>query len=286
MLRSVGVASITTVDSGARLPPRQTRAVWLTWLLALCLAVPVAAADDRTPLARARTLYNQRDFDGAIAAADEARRLADRSDSADLIAARALLERYRTSGRADDLDNARQRLGRISAQRFLGRERVEFVVGLGEALYFEQLPGAAAVVFDSALEAGDGMAEDRDRLLDWWATAVDEDARPRNEFERQAIYQRVRDRMRTELGRSPSSATAAYWSVAAARGQGDLQGAWDAAQAGWVRAPVDEDGGTALRSDLDRLVEGALIPERARLLGQSPDTLKEQWERFKARWTR
>jgi hypothetical protein len=260
-------------------------------LLLLCIvatAFPVsaAAADDRTPLARARSLYNQRDFDAAIAAADEVRRTADRADSADLIAARALLERYRANGRTEDLDNARERLRRIIPQRFTGSERMEFVVGLGETLYFEQLPGAAAAVFDSALEGADGSAVDgRDRLLDWWATAVDEDARSRSEFERQAIYQRVRDRMRRELGRTPSSATAAYWAVAAARGEGDLQGAWDAAEAGWVRAAMEEDGGTALRADLDRLIEGAVIPERARLLGQPPDALRDEWEKFKGRWS-
>ena len=44
----------------------------LVALLALVLAVPVAAraADDRSPLARARQLYNMRDFDAAIAAAE------------------------------------------------------------------------------------------------------------------------------------------------------------------------------------------------------------------------
>jgi hypothetical protein len=260
------------------------RAVLLL-LACVCVALPAAAADDRPSLARARMLYNQRDFDGAIAAADEARRIADRSDSADLIAARALLERYRSSGRTDDLDQARTRLRRLTPQRFAARERVEFVVGLGEALYFEQLPGAAAVVFDSALEGADGI-DGRERLLDWWATAVDEDARPRNEFERQAIYQKVRDRMRAELGRTPSSAAAAYWVAAAARGQGDLQGAWDAAQAGFVRAAIDDDGGAVLRADLERLVEGALIPERARQLGQSPESLRQEWEAFKSRWSR
>jgi hypothetical protein len=254
-------------------------------LLLACMTVAgPAAADDRMPLARARILYNQGDFDGAIAAADEARRTADRSDSADLIVARALLERYRASSRADDLEQARERLRRIAAHRFTGRERVEFVVGLGEALYFDQLPGAAAVVFDSVLENPDGMIDGRERVLDWWATAVDEDARPRSEFERQAMYGRVRDRMRNELGRSPSSPAAAYWAAAAARGQGDLQGAWDAAEAGWVRAAMDEDGGTVLREDLNRLVESALVPERARLLGQSPEALRTSWEQFKARW--
>jgi len=55
-----------------------------------------SAADPKDPLAHARTLYNQRQFDAAIAAADvEGRRTPDRADSADLIVARAYLERGR-----------------------------------------------------------------------------------------------------------------------------------------------------------------------------------------------
>ena len=61
----------------------------LVVLFALVLALPGAAraADDRSPLARARQLYNMRDFDAAIVAADEARKAPERADSADLIAA-------------------------------------------------------------------------------------------------------------------------------------------------------------------------------------------------------
>jgi hypothetical protein len=72
----------------------------------------------------------------------------------------------------------------------------------------------------------------------------------------------------------------------AARGQGDLQGAWEAVQAGWVRAPMAGDRAPALRADLDRLVLTALVPERARALGQPPEALREEWERFKSRWAR
>jgi hypothetical protein len=263
--------------------------VRLAVIVALLLgaAGSVSAAEDRSPLARARLLYNAGDYDGAIAAADEARRTPDRADSADLIAARALLERYRTSAAAEDLTQARDRLRRISTDHFLDRERLEFVVGLGEALYFDSAPGAAAAIFDSVLRSPDmPMFDGRDLVLDWWASAVDEDARPRSEFERQALYQTVRTRMREELGRRPESATAAYWEAAAARGQGDLQGAWDAAEAAWVRAPLAADHGAALRGDIDRLVERAIIPERARAVGQPPDVLHDEWTAFKEKWSR
>jgi hypothetical protein len=227
------------------------------------------------------------DFDAALEAADVARRAPERADSADLIAARALLERYRASAVEDDLTQARDRLRRLTPGRFTERERLEYVIGLGEALYFDAAPGAAAAMFEDVLLMPDApLADGRDVVLDWWASAVDEDARPRTEFERQALYESVRVRMREELGRRPASATAAYWAIAAARGQGDLQGAWDAARAGWVRAPLAPDRGAALRGDIDRLVQRAIIPERSRVVGQPPETLLEEWETFKDKWSR
>lgn len=256
-------------------------------LLLLTLSVPALAADDRSPLARARQLYNMRDFAGAVQAADEAHRAPERADSADLIAARALLERFRESAQADDLSQARERLRRIAPERFQARERLEYIVGLGETLYFDGTPGAAAAIFDGVLAAPESIdLEGRDLVLDWWASAVDQDARPRSEAERQLLFQSMRTRMREELGRRPTSATAAYWLVASARGQGDLQGAWDAAMAAWARAPLAPDHGAALRGDVDRLVQRAVIPERARLVGQTVDALREEWAQFKEKWNR
>jgi hypothetical protein len=258
-----------------------------TVVAGITLASPVLAAEDRDPLARARLLYNQRQFEAAIAAADQARQLPARADSADLIAARAFLERHRESAGPEDLSSARERLRRIDPERFGVRERVEYVIGLGETLFFDGSFGAAAGVFDSVLFRPDALTStERERVIDWWASALDRDARPRTEFERQAVYQRIQDRMKTELGAVPTSAAASYWLSAAARGQGDLQGAWEAAQAGWVRAPLASDHGAALRADLDLLVLRALVPERARALGQPPETLRTEWEEFKERWAK
>ena len=88
------------------------------WMIAMLLVARVAAGADKVdPLAKARTLYNQGDFEGAVSAAEEARRLLPaRADSADLIIARANLERYRQSGRSDDLISARDRLRRIDSE--------------------------------------------------------------------------------------------------------------------------------------------------------------------------
>jgi hypothetical protein len=241
------------------------------------------AADD--PLARARQLYNQRNFAAAVQLAEQARDLPGRADAADLVGARAYLERYRDSGASDDLTNARDRLRRLDPQKFGPRERAEYVVGLGETLFFDSAFGAAATVFDSALQSRDWLAGDaRERVLDWWATAVDREAKPRSEMERQGVYQRIRARMEEELATHTASTTAVYWIAAAARSQGDHQGAWDAAQAGWVRARLATDKGETLRADLDRLVLRAIVPDRARATAQPPDLLRAEWERFKESW--
>ena len=246
---------------------------------------PARAGDD--PLLRARSLYNQRQFQDAVAAAELARRTPSRADAADLVAARAYLERFRESAASDDLANARDRLRRLDPQRLGTRERTEYIVGLGETLYFDQSFGVAAAVFDSVLQSPDVMTADaRDRVLDWWAYSLDRDTRPRPEIERRGVYQRIRDRMEEELAKHPASSAAAYWLAAAARGHGDLQAAWDAAQAAWVRAPLAADKGDALRADVDRLVERALIPERAKASAQPPQTFQQEWERFKERWKR
>ncbi|HET6960297.1 MAG TPA: hypothetical protein VFI56_27090 [Vicinamibacterales bacterium] len=243
------------------------------------------AADD--PLARARLLYNQGQWEAAIAAAELARQTPSRSDAADLVGARAYLERFRASDSADDLVNARERLRRIDPQHFAMNERAEYVVGLGEALFFEGSFGAAADVLDPIVRNPDVLAGDaRERVLDWWASALDRDAKPRPEIDRQGVYQRIRARMEDELSTRPVSGTAAYWLAAAARAQGDVQAAWDAAIAAWVRAPLTSDRGVTLRADIDRLVLRAIVPDRAKVTAQTPDSLRQQWEQFKERWAK
>lgn len=251
--------------------------------LVIQTAAATAAADD--PLVRARQLYNDRQYEAAVTAAEQARLQPARMHAADLVAARAYLERFRVSEASDDLTNARERLRRLSPTGFAPRERGEYVVGLGETLFFEGAFGAAATVFDSALQGFDlESAEARERVLDWWATAVDRDARPRAEAERQGIYKRTRDRMEEELTLHPDSGAAAYWLAAAARAEGDWQTAWDAALAGWVRAPLTGDRREALRADIDLLMHTGVIPDRARITAVPADALKLQWEQFKEKW--
>ncbi len=267
---------------------RLIRAATLTAVVAAAASASVApalAADD--PLSRARVLYNQGQFEAAVNAAELARLVPAHADSADLVAARAYLERYRVSAMSDDLTNARERLRRLDPQRLAPRERVEYIVGLGEALYLDQSYGAASAVFDSVLQTGELTTPgSRERVLDWWADSQERDGRGRPEMDRRAVYQRIRERMEQELASHSGSGTAAYWLAAAARGQGDIQAAWDAAQAAWVRSPLTTDKGIALREDLDRLVLRAIIPDRAKVSAQSPESLRAQWEQFKERWKR
>jgi hypothetical protein len=261
------------------------RAVVMVLLASATLAS--AADQPRDPLARARTLYNGGHFEAAIAAADEARGTASRADSADLVAARSYLERFRGSQASEDLTNARARLARLDPRKLGGREQTEYLVGLGEVLFFDEAFGAAADMFSDVLAHQSELpASGHERVLDWWATAVDRDARTRPEIDRQAVYQQVRDRMRDEIVTRPGSLAASYWLSAAACGQGDLQSAWNAAQAGWVRASLAGDGGTALRADLDNLVLQLLVPGRAKVLGQPVEALRQEWERFKESWAR
>src|SRR5689334_16170757 len=94
----------------------------------LVWANSVRAADTKDPLDRARALYNQRMFEAAVNAADEVRKLPQLADSADLIAARAYLERFRESSSPEDLAHARERLRAINPEKFSPRERIEYIV--------------------------------------------------------------------------------------------------------------------------------------------------------------
>jgi len=84
---------------------------------ALLVLFGSSAAAQRADLAEARTLYNKRQFDGAIEAAKAAQKIPDTADAATVVLARAHLERYRERANPDDLSAARIALGtvRVSA---------------------------------------------------------------------------------------------------------------------------------------------------------------------------
>lgn len=217
--------------------------------------------------------------------------------SAALVAARALLERYRATVDQADFSMAREHLRAIDPAALEPRHRRELVVGLAEALYLEDAFAASAELFETSLGAAERDTsldgEGRERALDWWATALDRHAQLKPQAERRQIYARIADRMERETRDVPTSTPAAYWLAAAARGAGDLDRAWAAAVAAWVRASMMNDRGAALRADIDRLVLQALIPERARALAlgakdseQAAAGMLAEWELIKKNWTR
>lgn len=243
-------------------------------------------------LARARTLYNAAEYDAAIVAATEARRQPAAADAASLVLARAHLERYRQRAEPEDLSSARDALRDVRPAALSRRDRVDLLVGLGQSLFFGEAFGAAAELFDTALAQGVMLApRGRTLLLDWWASALDREAQSRPPDRRHPAYERIVQRMENELRADPANAPAAYWLALGARGAGDLERAWDAAIAGWVRAALNPSTAPSVRADLDRLVTQALIPELARQRQASARDVQDptaaltsEWELIKDQW--
>lgn len=270
-------------------------AIGLTAAMLALAVLPVIAAESPA-LVKARALFNAANYEGAIDAASVARKEPQWADAGALIVARSRLERYRQSGSATELAEAREALRGVKSASLTPRDQVDLLIGLGQALYFGEVFGAAADLFDTALEKGRALEKgmllgerDRTLLLDWWATALDREAQLRS-FERRApVYERIGARMDRELHSDPSSAVANYWRVIAARGAGDFDLAWSAAISAWVRSTLNPATTEQLRTDLDRVVGQALIPERARAhpARDSQDAvalLAAEWDLVKQNW--
>jgi len=265
----------------------------LVWgLVVVLLAGGTAEAAEPASLARARTLYNERNYDAAIEAASEAVKVAAAADAASLVLARAHLERYRQRGDANDLTLAREVLHRVRQQSLAPRDRVDLLIGLGQLLFLGEAFGAAAELFDTALaQSGTPTSRTRMLLLDWWANAMDREAHSRAVERRLPVFERMVERMENELRTDPANAPAAYWLAVGARGTGDLERAWDTAIAGWVRASLSPDTAPSLRADLDRLVTQALVTERARQrplpgrdISDTATALLGEWDLVKSQW--
>jgi tetratricopeptide (TPR) repeat protein len=260
----------------------------LVW--ALAVMAPGLAAADPSQLARARVLYNEGRFDDAIMAAREARDTPDTADIAAVVLARAHLERYRTGADPTDLGAARDALGAVRADQLDASDRLDFLIALGASLFLEDDFGAAANLFDSALmHAGRVRPEARETVLDWLGSAVERRAASLPAEARIERFRHLSMRMEAELAEAPGSRAAAYWLVAALRGQGALVRAWDAAVAGWVRARLAGAESAALRADLDALVLEGLIPDLADQANQATrdarrSELRADWELIKQKW--
>ncbi len=256
--------------------------------LVLLLCSPAAA--QRADLARARSLYNARQFDGAIEAATVAQKLPATVDPATVVLARAHLERYRERANPDDLSAARVALGTVRVTSLDARDRVDLLMALGEALFFEDDYGAAAALFESGIDGAVAQGpQTGEAMLDWWGSAAERHADPLERDARQAAFTRLRDRMNRELARDPASTAAAYWIVVGTRGAGEAGAAWDAAIAGWVRARLAGARSAWLRADLDKLVLEGIIPDRVRAMpadkrAQAESDLRTEWAVLKERW--
>ena len=259
--------------------------------LVVCVALlTMGAASGQDALVRARQLYNQRDYDSAIAAAKDARRRAEAADAAGVVLARAHLERYRRGVDAADLAIARATLAEINTARLSPRDRGEWTGGIGELLFFDGRYGAAAETFDAASGYAAALdVEARERITGWWATAVERQTRGAADERRRELYGRILSRMEAVLRSTPESAAASYWLAVAAAGTDDLDRAWDAAVSGWMRAPAAGSRAATLRADLDAFVLQWLVPERAKRgsaaeAARRAAALRAEWDAIKQAW--
>ncbi len=274
--------------------PRGLRRSFPAQLVAVALlstaSVPGLAQATKADLARARTLYNERQFDQAIEAARLAGDTPETRDAAAVVLARALLERYRERVDPADLGAAREALGGVRAMLLEDRERVEYLLALGQALFLEDEFGAAAIVFESGVEKARLADPDLgDAMVDWWGSAAERQADGQSRSQRMALFTVLAAGMAEQLQRAPDSSSAAYWLAAARRGAGDPLAAWHAAVAGWVRARLAGERAASLRADLDKLMIQGIIPDRVKDLAESDrpaaeSQLRAEWELVKERW--
>ena len=259
-------------------------------LFSVCLLLPaVGYAQD--PLGEARRLYNSGDYEGAQRAARLALANPGTANGARVVLGRAQLERYRQTDAPADLSEARTALREVDPRTLDARERVELTLGFAETLFLEDRFSAAAEIFATVLDASKTLGSAaHNRVLDWWATSLDRHAQLLRVPEREPVYRRISERMQAELTQEPGSSTGNYWAVASVRGVGDVDAAWNAAMAAWVRAGLGPDRGAAVRSDLDRMVLDGIIPDRAaRLELKDPAPaiagMVSEWELFKSDWS-
>jgi hypothetical protein len=240
-------------------------------------------------------LYNAGQLDESIAAAAVAKNKPAAAQAATLIAARARLERFRQRNDSDDLVAARADLVSLNPRVLAPQEVIEWQIGLGTALVLENQPGAAAEMFSTVLPTARGKlpADEYDKVLEWWASALSRVAESLSGARREKAYAAMLSAVRAELEREPLSRPAAYWVVVAERGTGDFDAAWNAALSGWIRAGAQPES-QQLRNDLDRFVTHTLIPERAQnRTGQRLEAkptqveiaaLTEQWRAIAEQW--
>ena len=160
------------------------------------------------------------------------------ADSATVVLARAHLERYRERANPDDLSAARVALGTVRVSNLDTRDHVDFLMALGEALFFEDDYGAAATLFESGIDRAIAQGtETGEAMLEWWGSAVERHADgARARRPRQRVQALARADERASCREIPDRPRPRTSSSSATRGSGEPIEAWNAAIAGWVRA--------------------------------------------------
>lgn len=275
------------------------RCAWLTgWMLLIGAMASAQTPAQMTQLAKARQAFNQTQYDQAIAAALEARKASTLAPAAGVVLGRAYVERFYVKSDGADLVLAHAMLADLDPGRLSPGDRRDLTIGLGLTVFFEGRPGAAAELLEVALAAPTEAAADpraREKLFDWWATAVDRAAQLAPDAGRHGYYERIVARSEAELSRDPASTAAGYWLAAGARGTAELDRAWNAAIAAWIRAKDRpamgnlRDARADARADIDVLVTAAIIPERARALDARATealiaAMRAEWEQIKNSW--
>lgn len=267
------------------------RAIGLLLIVAASSA-QVAVIDS---LHQARVAYNERRFDDAISAAEAARSVPALANAAAVVLARARLERFRgDQGEPEDLSAARALLKIVDPAQLEPRDHVEYLIGLGEALYLDEPPqfGAAAEFFELALAWADGQdPAAREVVFEWWAGALDRLALFSPDADRRLAYDRLFAGAERERARDEGSVAAWYWLAVAARGTGDIDRAWSYAVAAWIRTSETGERGSRARVELDHLVTEVILPERAIRLAPGDarsalPLLQAEWDEIKRRWSR
>lgn len=264
-------------------------------LLVLLTSAHIAFAQEtNSALAQAKRAFNQGQFDQAIDAALEAKKTAAMAPSAGIILGRAYVERFAAKLDNSDLANAHTALAAVDPVPLSTSDRRDLTIGLGLTVYFEGRPGAAAELLEVAMLGPNDSSADaaaRERLFDWWATALDRAAQLAPDASRATYYARIVKRSEAELAHDPGSTAAGFWLAAGARGAAEYDRAWHAATAAWIRAKHASTTRQAndARADIDLLVTTAIIPERARALDpKAPQALiaamKAEWEQIKSSW--
>jgi hypothetical protein len=269
-------------------------------LLAVALLLTALPASAQMPvvgpLHQARVAYNEGRFDDAITAAEAAREVPGLANDAAVVLARARLERFRSDrGELADLPAARALLKEVDPSRLAPGDHVEYLVGLGEALYLDEPPqfGAAAEFFEIALARLDAPADaaSRELVFEWWAGALDRLAQFSPESDRRLVYDRLLAGAASERARDDTSPVAWYWLAVASRGHGDVERAWSQAVAAWIRTVDAGARGSRVRAELDLLVTEVILPERAVRLApgdarSAVPWLQAEWTEIKRRWAR